>query len=144
MKKTVSQTLNRQGIVFTRPRDTISFFIGLFLTVLGLIPLLLQLKVLSWKLPAFMQTLPFNIAVWVIAVAGLYVVIDGFIEPPAHNLHWFLIVAGIVLFVVGLLPLLHKFGVIGFGIPFIDNMIVYNAIITVEGLLLVVGGLTEH
>lgn len=136
--------MNRQGIVFTRPRDTISFFVGAFIAAMGLIPLLLQLKLVNWALPKFMQSLPYNLAVWVIAVAGLYVVIDGFIEPPAHNLHWFLIVAGIVLFIVGLLPLLFQFQVIGFGIPFLKNLVLYHTIIFLEGLLLVIGGLTEH
>lgn len=137
--------MNKKGIVFTRPRDTISFFVGLLLFVVGLLPLLLYFKILAWKLPTFMTSLPFSIAIWVIAVAGFYIVIDGFIEPPAHNLHWFLIIAGIVLFVVGLLPLLYKFGVIGFNLgSLLSNLIVYQIIITIEGALLMVGGLTEH
>lgn len=136
--------MNTQGIVFTRPRDTISFFVGLFITAFGILPLLIKFGILDWSLPAFLTGLPFTVAVWVIAVAGLYVVIDGFIEPPAHNLHWFLILAGIVLFVIGLLPILHSFAVIGLSFGFLDNLILYHSIITVEGLLLMVGGLTEH
>lgn len=136
---------NRKGIVFTRPRDTISFFVGLLLAAFGALPLIVKLGFLKISLPAFMASLPFNIAVWIMAVAGLYVVIDGFIEPPAHSLHWFLIIAGIVLFVTGLIPLLFKFGVIGLDLGgFIDNMYVYQSIITVEGILLMIGGLTEH
>jgi hypothetical protein len=136
--------MNKQGIVFTRPRDTVSFFVGLILFVFGLIPLLVSLGFLKWTLPKFMTNLPFNVAIWIIAVAGLYVVIDGFIEPPAHNLHWFLIAAGIVLFVIGFLPILHNFGVIGLSFGFLNNLIIYYALITLEGLLLIVGGLTEH
>jgi hypothetical protein len=136
--------MDKKGIVFTRPRDTVSFFVGVVLAALGLIPLLIKLKVLNWTLPTFMMNLPFSIAIWIIAVAGLYVVIDGFIEPPAHNLHWFLIAAGIVLFVVGLLPLLKQFNVISLNLPFLSNLVVYQTLITVEGILLIVGGLTEH
>jgi hypothetical protein len=136
--------MNRQGIVFTRPRDTISFFVGLFLFVFGVLPLLIRFGILKWSLPSFLIALPFAIAVWVIACAGLYIVMDGFIEPPAHSLHWFLIVAGVVLFAVGLLPILHTFNVIGFGMGFLDNLLIYQSIITVEGLLLMIGGLTEH
>jgi hypothetical protein len=136
--------MNKHGIVFTRPRDTISFFIGVFLALVGLVPLLSALGLVSWSLPGFLTNLIAAIAIWVIAVAGLYVVIDGFIEPPAHNLHWFLIIGGIVFFVVGLLPILHTFGVIGFSIPFVGNPIVYQSLITIEGILLIVGGLTEH
>jgi len=137
--------MNNQGIVFTRPRDTISFFIGLFLAIVGVLPVLITLKVVSWALPSFMTKLPFSIAIWVIAVAGLYVVIDGFIEPPAHNLHWILIIAGLVLFVIGLLPILYNFGVIGFNLgSFLNSLLIYQSIITVEGILLMIGGLTEH
>jgi len=136
--------MNKQGIVFTRPRDTISFFVGVVLATFGLIPLLVNVGVLGWTLPSFLANLPFEVAIWIIAIFGLYVVVDGFIEPPAHNLHWILIVAGIVLFVVGLLPLLHNYGVIGMSFGFLDNLILYQGIITLEGILLIVGGLTEH
>lgn len=135
---------NKQGIVFTRPRDTISFFVGVFLAALGLIPLLSYFKIIGFGMPAFLNNIIGAVAIWIIAVAGLYVVIDGFIEPPAHNLHWILIVAGLFLFVIGLIPILFTFKVIPFGIPFLNNMVVYNAIITLEGILLIIGGLTEH
>jgi hypothetical protein len=100
--------------------------------------------VLKFTLPGFMTNLPFDIAVWVMAIAGLYVVIDGFIEPPAHGLHWALIVAGIVLFLTGLLPILSNYKVIAMSFGFLNNMLIYNTIITVEGIALMVGGLTEH
>ncbi len=136
--------MDKQGIVFTRPRDTVSFFAGLFIAAFGIIPLLAKFGWLPFTLPAALSKLPFTIAVWVIAVAGLYIVIDGFIEPPAHNLHWFLIIAGILLFVIGLLPILHAFGVLGLSFGFLDNLILYHALITIEGILLIIGGLTEH
>jgi hypothetical protein len=137
--------MNNSGIVFTRPRDTISFFVGVLLFAVGLLPLLIRFGVLDWKLPEFMTSLPFSVAIWIIAVAGFYIIIDGFIEPPAHNLHWFLIVAGVVLFVVGLLPILYNFGVLGFNLgSLLSNLIVYQSLITLEGILLMIGGLTEH
>ena len=139
--------MNRKGIVFTRPRDTVSFFVGLFLFAVGFLPLIGSggvVKILPFGLPAFLTSLIAGIAIWLIAIAGLYIVVDGFIEPPAHNLHWILIACGIVLFVIGFLPLLNKFGVIGFGIPFLSNMFVYQGLIGLEGLLLMIGGLTEH
>lgn len=137
--------MNKKGIVFTRPRDTVSFFVGVVLFIFGLVPLLSAVGVLKWSLPGFMTNLPFNVVIWIIAVAALYIVIDGFIEPPAHNLHWFLIIAGIVLFVVGLLPILHNFGIVGLDMgSFLNKLIIYDALITLEGALLIIGGLTEH
>jgi len=137
--------LNKKGLVFTRVRDTVSFFVGLIIMALGLIPLLNHFKVMSFGLPGFLTTLVASIFIWVIAVAGLYVVIDGFIEPPLHSLHWILIVLGLVFLVVGLIPILHNFNVIPFTIiSVLDSLVVYNIIIAVEGLLLLIGGLTEH
>ncbi|MBR9700674.1 hypothetical protein GOV11_02310 [Candidatus Woesearchaeota archaeon] len=135
--------MDKQGIVFTRPRDTVSFFVGLVLVVFGALPIVVRMGWLGLGLPSFMMELPVQIAIWIVAVAGLYVVIDGFIEPPAHNLHWFLIGAGLILFVVGLVPILNQFSVIGFTLG-IKNTLIYQIIITVEGALLLVGGLTEH
>ncbi len=134
--------MNRKGIVFTRPRDTVSFFMGLFIAAFGLLPLLGAMKLLT--IPSFMSNIKFEIAIWIIAVAGLYVVIDGFIEPPAHSLHWVLIGAGIFMFVVGLLPILSNYKVIGMSFSFLNNLYIYQAVITVEGFLLMIGGLTEH
>jgi hypothetical protein len=136
--------MNKKGMVFSAPRDTISFFVGLVIFAYGIVPLLNQFKLLAFNWPGILGQLPFKIAMWIIAVAGIYVLIDGFIEPPQHGLHWALIVIGLVLFVTGLLPILHSFGVIGLSLGFLDNLILYYIIITVEGLLLLIGGLTEH
>ena len=80
--------LNKKGLIFTRPRDTVSFFVGLVLLALGLIPLLSQFGVIGFTLPGFLTGLVGSIFIWIIAVAGAYIVIDGFIEPPLHSLHW--------------------------------------------------------
>jgi len=136
--------LNKKGLVFTRPRDTVSFFIGLVLLILGLIPLLHYFKVLGFALPEFLSGLVGSIFIWIIAVAGAYIVIDGFIEPPLHSLHWILILIGLVFLIIGLIPILNNFNIIPFTISFLNNMVVYNLVIAVEGFLLIVGGLTEH
>lgn len=135
---------NRKGIVFTRPRDTISFFVGLILLATGLIPLLNYWNVIGFSLPGFISNLIASIVIWIIAVAGLYIIIDGFIEPPQHSLHWLLIIVGFVMLLIGLIPILHKFEVIGFSIPFLNNLVVYNIMISLEGFALMIGGLTEH
>lgn len=135
---------SRAGRVFTAPRDTISFFVGLLILAYGIVPVLNKFGVIGFNWPGALGGLPFSIAMWIIAVAGAYVLMDGFIEPPQHSLHWMLILAGIVLFVAGLIPILHAFKVIGLSLSFLDNLLVYYIIISLEGLLLVIGGLTEH
>lgn len=135
----------KKGMVFTRARDTISFIIGLVLAAFGIIPLLFNFNVIGFNLPGVLLNLPISVLVWVIAVVGLYIVIDGFIEPPMHIFHWALIVGGLVLAVIGLIPILFSFGVIPFTVPFLgENLIVYQVLIAVEGLFLAIAGLTMH
>ena len=132
---------NKKGRVFTAPRDTISFFVGILLAAFGILPLLNKWGVLGFNIP-FISNLAVNVLVWIVAIGGVYVVIDGFIEPPAYTLHWLLILVGIVLLIFGLIPILNGFGVIPFNIPLGD--MIYRILITAEGVLLVIGGLTEH
>jgi hypothetical protein len=136
--------MNKQGIVFTRPRDTISFFVGLLVAAVGLLPLLERFGVIGFSVP-FLDQVSVQVFVWLVAVFGLYVLIDGIIEPPMHSLHKILIVAGLVMFLIGLLPILKNFGVIGFGLPFIQgNLLLYQILLAIEGITLVIGGLTMH
>ena len=132
---------NKKGRVFTAPRDTISFFVGVVLAAFGILPLLNKWGILGFNIP-FIGNLAIDALIWVVAIGGAYVVVDGFIEPPAYTLHWLLILLGIVLLIFGLIPILNNFGVIGFNIPLGD--MIYRILITVEGALLIVGGLTEH
>jgi hypothetical protein len=132
---------NKKGRVFTAPRDTISFFVGVLLAAFGVLPLLNKWGVLGFQIP-FISNLAINVLIWIVAIGGVYVVIDGFIEPPAYTLHWLLILVGIVLLIFGLIPILNGFGIIPFSIPLGD--MVYRILITAEGVLLIIGGLTEH
>jgi hypothetical protein len=132
---------NKKARVFTAPRDTLSFFIGLLLTAFGILPLLAKWGMVKFTIP-FIGNLAVDVLIWIVALAGAYVVIDGFIEPPAYSLHWILILIGSILLIVGLIPILSNLKIIGFNIPLGD--MIYRIIITVEGILLVIGGLTEH
>lgn len=137
--------MNKKGMIFTRPRDSISFIVGAILAVYGLIPLLNAIGLLKFTLPAFLIGLPAEILIWVVAVGGAYVVVDGLIEPKMNMLHPFLIGIGIILLAIGLIPILNKFGIIPFSIPFLGaNLTPYQILITIEGLLLIIGGFTEH
>ncbi|MCX8147570.1 MAG: hypothetical protein N3D84_03825, partial [Candidatus Woesearchaeota archaeon] len=76
--------MNKKAMIFTSPRDTISFVVGLILIAFGLIPLLNKFGAIKWNLPGFLVNLPTSVLVWIVAIAGLYILIDGFIEPPMH------------------------------------------------------------
>lgn len=136
--------MDKKGMVFTRPRDTISFVVGIIVTAFGLIPLLSASGVIGFTIP-FVDTIGVQVLIWLVAIFGAYVVVDGFIEPPAHRLHWILIIAGLILLAFGLIPILYTFGVIGFTIPFVgESLLAYQVLLTIEGIALIIGGLTEH
>ncbi|MBI2129375.1 hypothetical protein HYU07_03995 [Candidatus Woesearchaeota archaeon] len=137
--------MNKKGMIFTRPRDSISFVVGLILAAYGIIPLLNAIGLLKFTLPAFLTGLPAEILIWVVAVGGAYVVVDGLIEPKMNALHPFLIGVGIILLAIGLIPILNKFHVIPFSLPFLGaSLTPYQVLITIEGILLIIGGFTEH
>ena len=132
---------NKKGF-FMSFRDWLSFFVGLGIFLVGIVPLLGHFGVLPFGLPAALNTLLGSVAVWIIAIAGVYIIIDGIIEPDRNMLHMLLLGMGALFVIVGLIPILHMFGVIPFTIPFLDNLIVYNAILTVEGIMLMTAGFT--
>ncbi len=136
--------MNKKGVVFTRPRDTMSFFIGLFVAVVGLFPLLKQWGLIGFSLP-FIENIGAEMFIWLVAIFGAYVLIDGLIEPPMHSLHWVLIIAGGVMMLTGLLPLLNNFGLISLSLDFLtSNVMIYRILLSLEGISLVIGGLTMH
>ncbi|MFT4343584.1 MAG: hypothetical protein ACMXYE_02445 [Candidatus Woesearchaeota archaeon] len=132
---------NKKGF-FMSFRDWLSFGVGGLLILLGGLPLLHTFGVLPFGLPGIFNTLMVSIGGWIIALAGLYIVIDGMIEPSGHSLHMILLALGGLFILVGLLPILNSFGVVDFQVPFLENLVVFNIIITVEGFLLILGGLT--
>jgi len=133
----------KKAMIFTRARDTVSFFVGLILAAYGLIPILFAMKIIKFNLPGFLLNLPVTVMVWVVAAVGLYVLIDGVIEPPMHIFHWLLIIGGVIFMVIGLIPILYSFKVVPFTLP-IKDIIVFQGIVAAEGLMLAIAGLTMH
>ncbi|MFC1648835.1 hypothetical protein ACFL1B_05235 [Nanoarchaeota archaeon] len=131
-------------VLMPRARDKISFFVGVILLGVGIVPLLNTMGFISFDWPGSIAGFVASIAVWIIAVAGAYLFMDGIIEPKTHSMHWILIMVGLVLLIVGLIPILNSFGYIQFSLGFLDNLVVYNSIISVEGLLLVIAGFGMH
>ncbi|MBN2142118.1 hypothetical protein JW711_02190 [Candidatus Woesearchaeota archaeon] len=136
------EMLNSKKGFYMSARDWISFFIGLVLFAVGIIPLLSKFKIIGFGLPGFMSSLMGSIFFWIIAIAGAYIIVDGIIEPAGHMLHTALLIIGFVFVIAGLIPILHSFKVIGFSVPGLDNLVVYNIIIVVEGLMLMSAGFT--
>lgn len=113
-------------------RDWISGLIGAVIFLLGLLPLIGKFESLN--------NLPVSLLVWLVAGAGFYLMINSIIEITNSNIvgWWSFIVAGTVL-LIGLLPLLHSFGI---GPPWFEfkwlSRTAYNIIFVIEGFFLMI------
>ena len=118
------------------PKSLPSLIVGLLLLAMGLIPILNMMGIIGFALPEILSGLVSKIIFWVVAVAGLYLIIDAFMEfdEPIGKVA---LLVGILVLVIGLIPLLQQFGIIGFGLPAM-SAIIYNIIFAVEGILLII------
>ncbi|MEK6808702.1 MAG: hypothetical protein AABY14_03380 [Nanoarchaeota archaeon] len=118
------------------PKDFISGIVGILLTLMGLFPLLNSMGIgpgwfaLPW--------LPVQLFAYIIAGAGFYLAIESIREILNNNKIgiWSFII-GMLILVIGLLPMLHRFG-IGpewFAFPWLTQTI-FNILFIVEGVFL--------
>ncbi|MFH1590975.1 MAG: hypothetical protein ABIC95_03525 [archaeon] len=119
-------------------RDWISFLIGAMLTLFGLLPLLARLKIgPKWF---SLEQIGVEIFAYVVAIMGIYLVMNSIIEiTNSNSIGWMSFLVAALLFVVGMLQVLAKFGVgpDWFELAFITP-IIYHVIFVVEGLFLVI------
>lgn len=116
-------------------KDWISFFVGLVVAALGVVPILNKMNVISFTLP-----LPVNIFAFIVAGAGFYLMVDSFIEITNSNtIGWFSFLLAILFLAVGVMQTLHGFdiGPAFFALSFISDF-VYYIIFIVEGLFLMI------
>lgn len=117
-------------------RHWISFFVGAIIFVLGLFPLIGKA---NWLGP--INSLPGSILAYIVAFGGLYIIIDSFFEFTFHSgIGIATLLVGLLVLGLGMVVILHNFGVIGFSIPFMaESGIVYNILFILEGLFLMMG-----
>lgn len=112
-------------------RDWISGVVGLVIFLLGFLPLMGLLKT---------NFLPATIFTWIVAIAGLYLLVDALIEITNSNVvGWVTFWIAVAAVLIGLLPILHGFG-IGpsfFGFKWI-SLTIYNIIFMIEGVFLMI------
>jgi len=120
-----------------QPKGWISLVLGLILLVLGVLPLLAKLGIFGGVNPIAFVTniLTANILQYIVAAAGLVLIIDAFMEMDA--LRTWTLVIGLIVLALGLIPVLSSFGIIGFTIPFLTALI-YQLIFVIEGVLLII------
>ncbi|MBI2541791.1 hypothetical protein HYV80_03730 [Candidatus Woesearchaeota archaeon] len=113
-------------------RDWISGLIGAVIFLLGLLPLIGKFE--------FLNNLPVSLLVWIVAGAGFYLLINSVIEITNSNIiGWWSFIVAITLLVIGLMPLLHSFGIgpAWFEFNWLSRA-VYNVMFVIEGLFLMI------
>ncbi len=122
------------------PRKPISLVMGLVFLAFGGIPLLHSMKVIGFSIPVLPQTI-----LYILSVAGaVFLLWDAISENMAmmgfaQMARMATFVMALVLLAVGLIPLLHSFGAIGFGLPEFASIII-DTLYIVTGFLLIYGG----
>ena len=113
-------------------RDWISGAIGAVIFLLGLMPIIGKFE--------FLNNLPASLLTWIVAGAGLYLAVNSIIEITNSNIvGWWSFGIAIAVLIIGLLPLLHSFGI---GPAWFEfnwlNRTAYNIIFVIEGVFLMI------
>lgn len=119
-------------------KDWISFFVGLVLTVTGVLPLLHSFGMgPDWfELP----WLPLEIFAYIVAIGGFYLMVNSVIEITNSNaIGWVSFIIAVVIMAAGILQVLskHDLGMSWFALDFIKDTI-YYVIFTIEGIFLMI------
>lgn len=129
------------GMGMGGPRKPLSLISGFLFLALGLIPLLKSWGVIGFNLPVS----PVGIFLWILAtVAGIILLWDAIGENMAvmgmqQQVRIATLIIGLAMLAIGLIPILHSFGAIGFNIPPIADTI-KNILFAIVGFLLIYGG----
>lgn len=117
-----------------------SGFIGVIVFLFGLFPILEALNVLNLGVTALYQSSVFIAALpYVLAALGFYLAIEAVIElTNSNSIGWLSFLIGIVIMVVGILPVLAGFGILPAFLGFTLPVMAYYVIFTVEGLFLMI------
>ena len=113
-------------------RDWISGLVGAVIFLLGLMPMLGKFT--------FLNNLPISLLTWIVAIAGLYLMVNSVIEITNSNIiGWWSFGIAVAVLIIGLFPLLHTFGVgpAWFEFKWLSRNI-YNIIFILEGIFLMI------
>jgi len=118
-------------------RGWMSMILGLFLLALGGIPLANDFGWIGFTLPSLSVYL-FRV---LFIIAGVFMLWDAAHETigGARFFMWTSILFGVPVILLGLLPLLHQYGIIGLNLAFLNmSEFMSNLFAAIAGLLLIV------
>jgi len=138
--KVLNVFLEKRGMIYMweGSRSWTSLFIGAILILLGGIPLFSAY--IGFNLPEFFLGAIGQIAIYIIAGAGFYLLIDMFLEW-GEDWAWVSMIAGCVFLALGVIVILNTYNVVAFGAFLKDYLTstVYNVIFIIEGFVLAIG-----
>ena len=111
-------------------RKNIGLFLGVVIFIIGILGVLSGMSILKFQLP-----LTINVAAWILAVGGLYLIVESVTEFGMKRA-LALSIAFIVL-VIASIPILNQLGIITFVIPGI-TLLVYHILLTIEAIFLII------
>jgi len=115
-------------------RSWLSLIFGLILSALGLIPILNSFNFLAWSIPS----MPLYIIRVLLIIAGVLLMWDSTYEIFQARAWWILsIVFGLPILILGVVPILFDYGIIGFNLTFIPDFIL-NIFTFLAGLVLII------
>jgi len=122
------------------PRKPISLILGFAFLAFGLIPLLKQMGTIGFTIPDFGNTV-----LHILSIFGAVLLLwDAIAENMgmmgmSQMIRMATFVMALVLLAVGLIPILHSMGAIGFTIPAMAETVM-NVLYVITGVLLFYGG----
>ncbi len=121
-------------MVWEGKKSVTSLVFAIIMLVLGMIPLLNQVKIITWNID-FMLTPLGSILSYILALGALFLIVDSFMEDLYEKRARITLLIGSIFLLIGLLP------IIGITIPFINSIltpVVYYFLFTIEGVLLLI------
>jgi|TARA_B100001971_G_C18055346_1_gene464995 hypothetical protein len=111
-------------------RKNIGLFLGIVILIIGLIGVLSGINILKFQIP-----LTVNVVAWILALGGIYLIIESFTEFGMKRA-LALLVAFIVL-VIASIPIMNQLGMITFSMPGI-SIFIYHILLTIEAVFLII------
>lgn len=125
----------RGGIVFEGGKSISSIIAGLIVFVLGSVPLMGMMGIISFQIPE----IPKIILQIILAASGFYLMIDGFFEFGMHpGFAWVSIIIGFSVTLAGILTTLSDLGSFAVTLGFLTSTVIY-VLYVIVGILLILG-----
>ena len=113
-------------------RDWVSGIVGAVIFLLGLFPIIGKFD--------FLNNLPVTLLTWIVAGAGLYLMVNSVVEITNSNIvGWWSFGVALAVLIIGLFPLLHSFeiGPSWFEFKWLSRTI-YSILFIIEGVFLMI------